>query len=301
LTVIDEQHFLTKSDLSDRGWNSSAIEALLSTDRYVRHRRDDPMKALGVRFTALYLLKRVLKVEQSPTYAKWQSLAGQEEKDRFLEEVFSKRLARVLKYLDTDTPALQGKSQEQIDYANRVRTKEFGRQRSPRPSSPRRTVMTIETEKPGHYEEIPDVNLSPGGWVIESREPRAGWACVLRYKEHRKSLYGPARSRSEIRMEILGIVNGLKNLKRPSHVTVQTATDYIYDCIYQLLRPRARYSFPGEVHSGKAKNADLWQEFEVLCKPHVIEPGWVPARCHYKDSEAARYEARSAAKYKRSA
>jgi len=125
LTVIDEQHFLTKSDLSDRGWNSSAIEALLSTDRYVRHRRDDPMKALGVRFTALYLLKRVLKVEQSPTYAKWQSLAGQEEKDRFLEEVFSKRLARVLKYLDTDTPALQGKSQEQIDYANRVRTKEL--------------------------------------------------------------------------------------------------------------------------------------------------------------------------------
>ena len=118
--------------------------------------------------------------------------------------------------------------------------------------------MTIETEKPGHYEEIPDVDLSPGGWVIESREPGAGWACVLRCKERRKSSYGPARSRSEIRMELLGIVNRLKNLKQPCHVTIHTATEYLCDCINQLLRPRARYSFPGKVLSGKAKNADLW-------------------------------------------
>jgi ribonuclease HI len=144
-------------------------------------------------------------------------------------------------------------------------------------------------------EQLKVVDLSPGGWVTKYGRPRAGWGCVLGHQKTRKTISGSASSKSEFRMELLGLVNGLKQIKYPCIVVVHTATEYLLQCIGELLRPRCKYTFPKEVHSGRAKNADLWREFEALSEIHCIQTSWVPTRSKDPGSYAGRSSARHAA------
>jgi len=140
-----------------------------------------------------------------------------------------------------------------------------------------------------------EVNLSPGGWVTKYSRPRAGWACVLSYKNCQKTIEGPGSGKSEFRMELLGLVNGLRQLKRPCTVVLHTATEYLRQCVNELLRPRCKNTFPGDVWSGRAKNFDLWREFEEVRRNHRIRTNWVPTRSKHKGSYAARNSARHGA------
>ena len=139
-----------------------------------------------------------------------------------------------------------------------------------------------------------EVQLAAGGWVRNSRRSGAGWACILRYANTPKWLTGRCESKSEIRMELMGIVAGLKQLKRPCLVAIATAASYLFESAGQLRRPRKCYGFVNDVRTGTAKNADLWKEFEQLCKTHAVHMCWVPARSRHIDSHAARHAARNA-------
>ena len=132
------------------------------------------------------------------------------------------------------------------------------------------------------------VDLSAGGAVRKYGRRGAGWGCVLRYKRKVRVIDGSAVSKSEFRMELLGIVNGLKQLKYPCAVKLHTATEYLLHAAGQLLRPRTSYLFVGAVHDGTAKNADLWREFQELSKQHWITTCWVPARSRHEDICRAR-------------
>jgi ribonuclease HI len=87
------------------------------------------------------------------------------------------------------------------------------------------------------------IDLSPGGAVREYRPAGAGWGCVLRYEKKSKLFSGAAKSKSEFRMELLGIVIGLKHLKCPCIVNLHIATERLIHCADQLLRPRKECMF----------------------------------------------------------
>ena len=159
--------------------------------------------------------------------------------------------------------------------------------------------MSANELKEGHS---PEVDLTAGGYSFVSlfHPPSAGWGVVLKWKKHRvladatwesyvetEVMQGAACSRSEFRMELLGIVNGLKRLSEPTIVNLHTRESYILDCGKQMLRPRARYPFVANVYKGTAKNADLWNEFQSLSKKHGVRLFPIPKGHSHQDSRRA--------------
>jgi ribonuclease HI len=138
------------------------------------------------------------------------------------------------------------------------------------------------------------VDVTPRGCIRQYR-PTAGWGCVLRYGSYIKSINGSAVSKSERRMELLALLNGLKQLKYPCQVKLYTGTEYISDCATQLIRRRRSSVFLATVQAGTAKNADLWREFQTLTQKHHIMVIWVAVRSRHADDSAARSAARWAA------
>src|SRR3982750_2324003 len=80
------------------------------------------------------------------------------------------------------------------------------------------------------------VQLVAAGASGRGRDGRfhSAWGCVLTYKTRKKSLQGDASPTSAVRMELTGIVRGLKQLKCPCAVTVHTCSEYIADTAHKL-------------------------------------------------------------------
>jgi ribonuclease HI len=138
------------------------------------------------------------------------------------------------------------------------------------------------------------VEITPRGCIRKYRH-NAGWGCILRYGSHTRSISGSAASKSERRVELLAMLNGLKQLKYPCQVHLYTGTEYISDCARQLIRGRGSSLFLAGVRAGTAKNADLWQEFDALAKRHCVTVIWVGVRSRHADDSRARTAARWAA------
>jgi ribonuclease HI len=54
-----------------------------------------------------------------------------------------------------------------------------------------------------------------------------GWACILRFNEHKRELYGYAPHTTNNRMELTAAIEGLKALKEPCTVEVITDSEYL--------------------------------------------------------------------------
>ena len=112
-----------------------------------------------------------------------------------------------------------------------------------------------------------EVQLYARGHVSKYGRHEGSWSCHLQYGRYNCGyLSGDDPSHSKKRMQLLGIIAGLKALKYPCTVEVKTADDYILDCGWRLLRPKSTDLFVRGVHNGSAKNADLWRQIEELKK-----------------------------------
>jgi ribonuclease HI len=140
------------------------------------------------------------------------------------------------------------------------------------------------------------VDLTARGYVGKYGCPSAGWACILRHEKHAKCISGTELSKSEYRMELLAILNGLKRLKYPCRVRLHSGSEYICSSANQLIRRRRSSVFVSAVGAGTAKNADLWREFQALMATHWITIVWVRARSRDADDPSARTAARWAAR-----
>jgi ribonuclease HI len=140
-----------------------------------------------------------------------------------------------------------------------------------------------------------EVELAGGAWVSKYGRPRSGWGCLLESQGRRKRFGEKLSTRSENRLELAGIVAGLRELKYPCRVRVTTANSYLYDCGKELLKRRSSTLFVAGVMDGTVKNSDLWKEFRALGKIHVIEMAWVSARSRHNPCVSARSEAQNAA------
>lgn len=139
------------------------------------------------------------------------------------------------------------------------------------------------------------VKLSPGGSANNRRgQWIGGWSYVLRYGEHTIRPHGCEWSKSEVRMELIGAVNGLRRLKYPCQVELFTGCEYLSDGIRRLRRRSRSDPFVAGVHLGTGKNADFWRKMEQLLQVHQVEIRWVPFRTKSVDSRDARASARNA-------
>lgn len=102
-----------------------------------------------------------------------------------------------------------------------------------------------------------------------------GYGVVLKTSEYRKELSGGFRKTTNNRMELLGVIEGLKALKRRCKVKVYSDSKYIVDAVNQGWARRWKANNWKRNKKEKALNPDLWKQLLSLLDTHEVEFIWV--------------------------
>lgn len=96
-----------------------------------------------------------------------------------------------------------------------------------------------------------------------------GFGTILRYGKTEKIIRGGEPHTTNNRMELRGVIEGLKALKEPCDVTIVSDSSYVIKGINEWLSGWVKRNF------AKVKNPDLWREYLEAAAPHKIHGEWV--------------------------
>jgi ribonuclease HI len=141
-------------------------------------------------------------------------------------------------------------------------------------------------------DELPAVTIYTDGACDPNPGP-GGWAVLLRFNGHEKTLMGSEVETTNNRMELTAALKGLQALKQPCQVDLFTDSEYLRRGISEWLPGwRSRH---WRRKGGELANVDLWQALDAASQRHQITWHWV--RGHSGDPYNQRVDslARSAA------
>ena len=117
--------------------------------------------------------------------------------------------------------------------------------------------------------EISEVTIYTDGACSGNPGP-GGWAAILIAGNFKKELSGGEAQTTNNRMELAGVINGLRALKRPCKVTIYSDSAYVVNAFNQNWL--SKWMTNGWKNSAKAEvaNADLWKELAVLTATHQV-------------------------------
>jgi ribonuclease HI len=133
--------------------------------------------------------------------------------------------------------------------------------------------------------------LTTDGACIGNPGP-GGWACILRYREHYRELWGSDPATTNNRMELKAVIEGFRALKEGCSITVRTDSQYLRDGITKWIHNWKAHDWIHKVKGeGKqpVKNRDLWEEIDRLVAQHDVT--WVWVKGHSTDSDNNRCDA----------
>lgn len=118
-------------------------------------------------------------------------------------------------------------------------------------------------------EKIKHVDLYSDGSCSGNPGP-GGWGCILIYKDTSKEFSGGLKQTTNNRMELTGIIEGLKHLKEPCVVNVYTDSAYVCNAIEKQWL--TKWTQNGWKTSAKkdVENIDLWKELLELLSIHKV-------------------------------
>jgi len=96
-----------------------------------------------------------------------------------------------------------------------------------------------------------------------------GYGGILEYMGKQKRYSGGEKHTTNNRMELLGVIEGLKLLKEPCSVEVISDSSYVVKAINEWLDGWIKKDFK------KVKNIDLWKEYIQVSSTHNIKATWV--------------------------
>lgn len=106
-----------------------------------------------------------------------------------------------------------------------------------------------------------------------------GFGTIIRYNGHEKAISGGEVYTTNNRMELRGVIEGLKALKEPCEVEVFSDSSYVVNAINEWLEGWVKRNFK------KVKNPDLWQEYLDVSQPHRIQAFWVKGHAGHEENE----------------
>jgi ribonuclease HI len=113
-----------------------------------------------------------------------------------------------------------------------------------------------------------------------------GWGALLVAGENRKELFGGEKDTTNNRMELMGAIEALNALKRPSKVTLHTDSTYVKDGLTKWIHGWKRNGWKTAAKK-PVKNKDLWQALEAACERHEIDWKWVKGHAGDPGNEKA--------------
>ena len=122
------------------------------------------------------------------------------------------------------------------------------------------------------------ISLFSDGSALGNPGP-GGFGTILRYKETERIISGGERHTTNNRMELRGVIEGLKALKEPCEVEITSDSSYVVKGINEWLQGWVRRNF------AKVKNPDLWREYLEVSAPHDIRAVWVRGHNGHDENE----------------
>lgn len=101
-----------------------------------------------------------------------------------------------------------------------------------------------------------------------------GWGAWIHYKGNEKSIFGGEQNTTNNRMEMMAVIKALQALKRPSQIKLYTDSSYVQKGMTEWLQGWKAKNWRTAAKQ-VVKNADLWQQLDVLASQHQIEWLWV--------------------------
>ena len=140
----------------------------------------------------------------------------------------------------------------------------------------------------------PHVDVFTDGACTGNPGP-GGWAAILRAGSHERELSGGEKATTNNRMELMAAISALEALKKPSAVTIHTASRYVMDGATKWL-PRWKLNGWRTADKKPVKNDDLWRALEAAAAPHAVSWRWVQGHAGHPENERADALARAAIK-----
>ena len=117
-------------------------------------------------------------------------------------------------------------------------------------------------------QQLKQITLYADGSSLGNPGP-GGYGGILEYKGHTKEYSGGEDLTTNNRMELRGVIEGLKLLQEPCYVEIVSDSSYVVKAINEWLSGWVAKEFK------KVKNVDLWQEYLEVSKPHTVKGTWV--------------------------
>ena len=114
-----------------------------------------------------------------------------------------------------------------------------------------------------------------------------GYGAVIQLGRHRKELSGGFSRTTNNRMELMGVIKGLRVLTEPCAVTLYSDSKYIVDAVNKGWARRWRANGWRRNRKERALNPDLWGQVLELLDHHVVEFRWVRGHAGNPGNERA--------------
>jgi ribonuclease HI len=125
---------------------------------------------------------------------------------------------------------------------------------------------------------LKQVYLFSDGSALGNPGP-GGFGTILRFGDKEREIVGNEPHTTNNRMELRGVIEGLRALKEPCKVTVISDSSYVVNAINGWLENWVKKEFK------KVKNVDLWKDYLEVSKPHKIEAKWVRGHDGHVENE----------------
>ena len=113
-----------------------------------------------------------------------------------------------------------------------------------------------------------------------------GWGVVMSSRGQNKTLQGYAPDTTNNRMELIAVIEGLRALKRPCKIELNTDSKYVLQGINDWVHNWKRNGWKTAARK-PVKNVDLWQQLDDESQRHEIDWRWVKGHSGIAGNEQA--------------
>ncbi len=122
------------------------------------------------------------------------------------------------------------------------------------------------------------ITLFSDGSALGNPGP-GGFGTILKFGANEKIIVGSEEYTTNNRMELLGVIEGLRALKEPCHVDIISDSSYVIKGINEWLKAWIQRDF------AKVKNPDLWRLYTEVSTGHKVNGIWVRGHNGHVENE----------------
>jgi ribonuclease HI len=112
---------------------------------------------------------------------------------------------------------------------------------------------------------------------------RGGWACILRFGEFYREIYGCSPHTTNNRMELAAAIEGLRRLKESCAVEIVTDSEYVKNGITKWIHGWKKNNWR-KADKQPVNNRDLWIVLDELVNAHHAQWKWTKGHALHEDN-----------------